>query len=86
LEPGREASDELASLAIKRVGTKLDEVSTGRGTKRRSFIETPARCPSDRTWTNTTAFTYRDGVTQVERNPFPVCPSHPLTGLGGGLR
>ena len=67
--PGVDPEDPF--LAIKRVRTRLDAVSSRRGAEGRSFIETPGRCPSDGTWTSKAIFTYRDGVTQVERNPSP---------------
>lgn len=58
-------------LAIKRVRTRLKPVSIGRGSEQRSFIETPAACPSDATWTNVVVLTYRDGVTQADRTESP---------------
>ena len=62
--------------AIKRVRLKLDPRSTGQGANRRSYVATPASCPSDRRWTSSATFTYRDGVSQT------VASSSPCAGGG----
>jgi hypothetical protein len=50
--------------AVKRVRFSLDARTTGV----RDYLTTPARCPASGSWTNTAAFTYRDGQSQSVSN------------------
>lgn len=53
-------------MAIDVVRADLRKIVTSRGGERRSYITTPARCPTSGHWVNTIEFSYDDG-TQSER-------------------
>lgn len=54
-------------LAIKRVRLMIGPA----GTNARPLIRTPATCPAAGTWTNSAAFTYRDGITDTALSRSP---------------
>jgi hypothetical protein len=63
--------------AIKRVRLSLEPVSVGEGASRRSYVTTPDSCPTEKAWTNTVTFTYRDGVSQTVSDSSPCIASDP---------
>lgn len=54
--------------AVKTVRLTFDARSVGTGTDARNYITTPDSCPASGYWTNSTTFTYFDGVVQTVPN------------------
>ena len=61
-------------LAVKTVRETIDTVTRGSGSARRGYITTPGTCPATGRWTNSIAFTYRNGVTQTVASHSPCAP------------
>src|SRR3954447_8799087 len=72
--------------ALDLVHTRFDAISRVVGGVRRGYITTPSACPRGRTWTNTLAFTYADGVTQTVASRSPCTPPGARASKGPRIR